>query len=240
MITVLYASFDTPLSEARWQYYISQVPLSLQNKILSYHRWQDRHAGLFGKLLLSQGLTLYGYSADSLNHLSYTEFGRPYLDNSSIDFNISHSGDYVVCAITAQGRIGIDIEKIKPIDLSGFERYMTSSEWKSIRESAEPYHTFYSYWTKKESAMKAYGFGLSVPLDKILIDNDKAVFYTNNSSIININTATNNNLFLHEMIINASYKCHLATPVDKVNIRIFETRIPERKERCTESLNSFL
>ncbi len=95
-------------------------------------------------------MKLYGYSPDSLNHLSYTKFGRPYLDNSRIDFNISHSGDYVVCAVTTHGRIGIDIEKIKPIDLFDFERYMTPQEWNAIRDSVEPYHTFYSYWTKKE------------------------------------------------------------------------------------------
>ncbi len=58
VIWVLYASFDKPLSEACWQYYLAKVPLNLQNKILSYHRWQDRQAGLFGKLLLSQGLKL--------------------------------------------------------------------------------------------------------------------------------------------------------------------------------------
>jgi len=236
MIWVFYASFDRQFSEDVWQYYLSKIPLSLQNKILSYHRWQDRQSGLFGKLLLSEGLKLYGYSPDSLNHLSYTGFGRPYLDNSGIDFNISHSGDYVVCAITDQGRIGIDIEKIKPIDLFGFERYMTPPEWKAIRESAEPYHTFYSYWTKKESAMKAYGFGLSVPLDKILIDNDKALFYSN----MDMDMDMDNNLFLQEIIINTSYKCHLATNIENAKIRIFEIQIHERKERCTECSNLFL
>jgi len=240
MIWVFYASFDRQFSEDVWQYYLSKIPLSLQNKILSYHRWQDRQSGLFGKLLLSEGLKLYGYSPDSLNHLSYTGFGRPYLDNSGIDFNISHSGDYVICAITDQGRIGIDIEKIKPIDLFGFERYMTPPEWKAIRESAEPYHTFYSYWTKKESAMKAYGCGLSVPLDKILIDNDKAVFYSNFFYKNNMDMDMGNNLFLKEIVINISYKCHLATNIENAKIRIFEIQIHERKERCTECSNLFL
>ncbi|NJL59723.1 MAG: 4'-phosphopantetheinyl transferase superfamily protein [Desulfobacteraceae bacterium] len=178
MITVLYASFDEPLSEERWRYYISQVPPDIRNKILCYHRWQDRHAGLFGKLLLSEGLKRYGCSPENLNHLSYTAFGRPYINNSNLDFNISHSGQYVVCAITEHGKIGIDIEQIKPIDLSGFEKYMTLTEWEEIRQSEMPYHAFYSYWTKKESVLKACGYGLSVPLNKIVIDNLRAFFYS--------------------------------------------------------------
>ena len=225
MITVLYASFDEPLSEERWQHYISQVPPDIQNKILCYHRWQDRHACLFGKLLLSEGLNLYGYSPETLNHLSYTAFGRPYLNNSSIDFNISHSGQYVVCAITEYRKIGIDIEMIKQIDLSGFERYMIPKEWEEIHRSESPYDIFYSYWTKKESVLKAYGYGLSAPLEKVVIDNLTAFFYSFEIQDYDSRGRDYNILFLKEIFFNANYKCHIAGNIKNAQIKMCKIQI---------------
>jgi 4'-phosphopantetheinyl transferase len=223
MITVLYTSFDEPLSEERWHYYISQVPPGIRNKIFCYHRWQDRHACLFGKMLLSEGLKLYGYNPESLNHLSYTAFGRPYINNSNIDFNISHSGQYVVCAITEQGKIGIDVEKIKQIDLSGFERYMTPKEWEEIHQSETPYHAFYSYWTKKESVLKAYGYGLSVPLDKIVIDNLRAFSYS--FEIQDTECRDYNVFFLKDIFFDKSYKCHIAGNIKNAQTKMCKIQI---------------
>ncbi len=133
MIHVLFTCFDSEIPDERREYYLRKMPESIRNKINRYVRWQDRQAGLFGKLLLLKGLTEYGgYPPGCLNSLSYNDFGRPFID-SDIDFNISHSGDYVVCAVGTRRRrvptderVGIDIEKIRPAVLSDFKKYMTS------------------------------------------------------------------------------------------------------------------
>ena len=41
------------------------------------------------------------------------EYGRPYfLNREDISFSLSHSGEYAVCAVSTEGNVGVDIEKI--------------------------------------------------------------------------------------------------------------------------------
>ena len=45
-------------------------------------------------------------------NFTYTEHGKPYLsDYSDVHFNISHSGEYVVCSVSDKP-VGVDIQKI--------------------------------------------------------------------------------------------------------------------------------
>ncbi len=206
MIFVLFTRFNSKISDNIWNDYLLQMPPDIQNRINRYVRWQDRQAALFGKILLLKGLKIYKDSSLSLDDLSYNQFGRPFI-NSDIDFNISHSGEYVVCAITDKGRLGIDIEKIRDIDFSDFRRYMTDDEWKRIKEADQPHEKFYEYWTIKESVMKAEGKGLSIPLTDILFDDKSAVF---NKRI----------WFLNEIFFESGYKCFLASDLENSDIQI--------------------
>ncbi len=72
-----------------------------------------------------------------------------------IDFNISHSNHFVVCAISTNCKIGIDIEQIKPTSLFDFKDRFSEEEWKIILTSDNTYFWFYYYWTAKEAAIKA-------------------------------------------------------------------------------------
>lgn len=82
-------------------------------------------------------------------------------------FNVSHSGDYIVIAISSNGRVGIDIEKIKPINLSVSDTCFTKNEIKYLyNKKGTEIERFYKLWTLKESFVKAIGEGLSYPLKK--------------------------------------------------------------------------
>ena len=196
MIEVVYTRFYTRLPEDLWQRYLSKIPLRLQKDINRFRRWQDRQARLFGKLLLSEAFKRFGYAQDLLDTLSYNEFGRPFL-NDRVDFNISHSGGCVVCAATDMGRVGIDIEEIRPIDLDDFKNSLTSGERATIKQADRPYNKFFQYWTMKESIIKANGQGLSVPLSEIHVHRNLAVLY-------------DETWFLKEICIDPDYKCYLA------------------------------
>ena len=85
-------------------------------------------------------------------------------------------------------RVGIDIEEIKPIDPLEFKSQMTNFEWESINQSKNKLYAFYLYWTQKESVIKAYGKGLSVPLHSFEIKNhscllDRNLFYVREISL---------------------------------------------------------
>ena len=56
------------------------------------------------KELLDEVLRLNGIANYKLR---YNEYGKPYLESGGLFFNLSHSGEYVACAISDK-EIGID------------------------------------------------------------------------------------------------------------------------------------
>ena len=124
--------------------------------------------------MLLYALKAYAYPDDILKNIKYNRFGRPFLKN--IDFNISHSHNLIVCAISQYHRLGIDVEKILPINFDNYSIAMNSQEWHNILKSDLPYNTFYHYWTSKESFIKAIGVGMRIPLTKIDIKNNVATY----------------------------------------------------------------
>ena len=98
------------------------------------------------------------------------KYGRPFLKFPLIknfDFNLSHSGDYVAIAI-ADCPVGIDVEKVKPLDIKMAVAYFTKQELKYLNSCPEKQlERFYKIWVFKESFIKAVGLGLSFPVKKI-------------------------------------------------------------------------
>jgi 4'-phosphopantetheinyl transferase len=172
MITVLYTSIQGPLPDRLYRDCLRQLPPHLQEHNGRFRRWQDRHANLFGKLLLLEGLQQYGFPPDCLYGLQYNAYARPAI-SQKVDFNISHSGSYVVCALTQGQRIGIDVEQIMPVAWENFSAVMTQQQWKEIHVSDDPLRTFFTYWTIKESVIKADSRGLSLALDNIHIEGNR-------------------------------------------------------------------
>jgi len=172
-------------------------------------RWQDRHSHLFGKLLLVEGLKQFGYDINSLSHLLYNKYDRPFL-NENIDFNISHSDEFVICAIGQKVRIGIDIERIKEIDFSHFSRVMTNEQWDTINNSINPKQTFFNFWVIKESVIKANSRGLSIPLLDL---------YVNSNNTVNFDKMT---WYLKELLIDKDYCSFLSSNIPIQNIKIIE------------------
>ena len=83
---------------------------------------------------------------------------------NDFDFNISHSGDYAVLALS-DGRVGIDVEKIRPVDFKIAEACFHGKELESFNFDPDKRpENFYRLWTLKESFIKAVGQGLSYPL----------------------------------------------------------------------------
>lgn len=75
-------------------------------------------------------------------------------------FNISHSGNWVVCAVDSES-VGIDVERIKPINLNIAKRFFDREEFDYIMKQPESSRldAFYETWTLKESYIKAIGTG---------------------------------------------------------------------------------
>jgi len=160
-----------------WQL-LSLLPDELQQKNLRYKQWRDRLLNLAGKLLLIEALRPFGFAANCLERLQYNQFNRPYIPGN-IDFNISHAGSYVLCAIAPHVKVGIDVEQIRPVNFSDLDGVMTHCQWKAINDASDPLKLFYSYWAIKESVIKADCRGLSIPLTTIAIGAGFATCETN-------------------------------------------------------------
>ena len=97
-------------------------------------------------------------------------FGKPRLtDHPSVHFSLSHSGDRAMLAVSDQREIGIDIERVRPLDhLDLARRYFHPNEVAAIEGVKAPDEqllAFFRIWTLKEAVVKAIGKGLSIPLD---------------------------------------------------------------------------
>ncbi|SFI31708.1 MULTISPECIES: 4'-phosphopantetheinyl transferase superfamily protein [unclassified Bacillus (in: firmicutes)] len=100
-------------------------------------------------------------------------YGKPYLKNHpTISFNLSHSGDFVVCVFDNHP-VGIDIEKIKIIEyISLAKKFFTKKEYNYIMKGdfRQQLDKFYDIWTLKESFIKCCGKGLSLPLNSFSVE----------------------------------------------------------------------
>ena len=118
---------------------------------------------------------LSGYLDVSPLHLKFTHGpqGKPALAGqwSWLHFNVSHSHDVALIAVTRRGEIGVDIERIRPFanDLGMAERYFSPRETALLRALTGPQRceAFFHAWTRKEAFLKASGIGLSYGLERV-------------------------------------------------------------------------
>ena len=99
------------------------------------------------------------------------EFGKPYFtENSDFKFNISHSGDWAVIAVS-DCEIGIDIEKIGKLRTNVAKRILHEKEKQEFFALNVNFYRikFYDYWVLKESIVKATGRGMNDSFSDICI-----------------------------------------------------------------------
>ncbi len=109
---------------------------------------------------------------------SVSATGKPFLtSHPGLFFNISHSGNYVVCA-TAQNEVGIDVERIRRANYLIAERYFSPAEQQDLFALPldEQQDYFFTLWTIKESYLKATGQGLALSLDTFTVQKSETAF----------------------------------------------------------------
>jgi len=139
-----------------------------------FHFASDRESFIIARGVLRILLSQYIIIEPQQLQFEYSSTGKPFLSNSngSIDlsFNLSHSGDFALFAFCRGARIGIDIERIRPIeDIEQIaERNFSNKEFKELKSlnGDMRLHSFFNCWTRKEAFIKAIGEGLSFPLQE--------------------------------------------------------------------------
>ena len=83
------------------------------------------------------------------------ENGKPIADEGC--FSISHSGSFVVCAVSDKP-VGVDVERLRKPPLRVAQRYFTEEEQKLLQEDDSQ---FWRIWTGKEALCKLSGEGIA-------------------------------------------------------------------------------
>lgn len=141
--------------------YLSRTPAEFGERILAYRRWQDRQAGILGRVLLDHLYRAVLQPDKGPDRWAADAYRRPYLpDHPDFDFNISHTDGLVACVAAAgAGRVGVDVEREGAVDITEFRRVFTAAEYAGLAALPDPTEEFYRLWTRKEAVMKADGRG---------------------------------------------------------------------------------
>ncbi|WP_208821673.1 4'-phosphopantetheinyl transferase HetI [Tolypothrix sp. PCC 7910] len=99
----------------------------------------------------------------------YEPRGKPFLasrfSHSGLSFNLSHSQNLALCAVSKNRQIGIDLEYIRPMsDLESLaQRFFLPREYDLVRSLPDEQKSsvFFRYWTCKEAYLKATGEGIA-------------------------------------------------------------------------------
>ena len=156
-----------------------------RKRIERYRFDKDKMRCLIAEMLLRYALAMqYGIDSTGID-IRYEKNGKPFLVGCNVRFNLSHSGDWVVCAL-GDSEIGIDVEEVRTIDFSVVYRRFSESEihfLDSITGDDKP-EKFYKMWTLKESYVKYNGLGLRCPFESFSVDlaSDEKVHLVKNGS----------------------------------------------------------
>lgn len=136
--------------------------------------------GYFLQQVLSRELKVpmdciaYSYGENGKPALDFKTLGRNLqkkglpLERTGLYFNMSHSGKYVVIAVSDVD-VGIDVEHKAKNYRQVAKRFFCEEEYRSIcacPDEAEQKQCFLEIWTKKEAYIKLTGLGMQTPLNE--------------------------------------------------------------------------
>jgi 4'-phosphopantetheinyl transferase len=148
-------------------------------------------------------------------------FGKPFLcDFPDWHFNLSHSGEKLLLAISYKNPIGIDIEFIKNRSSINdvVKRCFSELEqkyWFDLPET-EKLTAFYDFWTRKEAVVKGIGRGIALGLNQCEIDINQPNQF--------LKLPVNETWHTYSVQIAPNYCAVVATQFDDVSIKISEKK----------------
>ena len=159
------------LTDAEYQKWYSLMSEDKQQRVDRFRFIDDRKRTVAGEMLARKAIAEWcGVAFESIV-FDVNDYGKPFAIGLDVEFNISHSGDMVVCAIDDKP-IGIDIEQIRPMDLTISKRICTDDEslylFGHIPSDQDFTYTtdtkiltrFFELWTAKEAYSKSIGGNL--------------------------------------------------------------------------------
>ena len=161
--------------------FYDKIPKLKKDKISKFKNYESKVRSIIGEMNLKELLAKKNISYNSLDYY-INKYGKQYLKNDKIFFNISHSFDYVITAIS-NNEIGIDIEKVRQTPIKIINQFATEKEKEYILSSNKNIEErIFKIYTLKEAYFKMLGTNLNNILEvEFIIENDK--IYCNDKNI---------------------------------------------------------
>lgn len=161
------------LSDESYIHYYSLMSEEKKRRVDRFRFEDDKKRTVVGEMLARRAISEWCGVPEESVVFETAEHGKPYARKLNVEFNISHSADMVVCVVD-DNPIGVDIEKIRPIDLNTAKRIFGEEEIRYIFEcipDIDDYNDyrndavmqrFFELWTKKEAFGKLLGIGIDM------------------------------------------------------------------------------
>jgi 4'-phosphopantetheinyl transferase len=208
VVTVLYATHANRISRELAGRWLGELSCARQTQLQRLRQPEDLNNSLLGMQLLKTGMNHLKFRGFHLSGVQYRANRKPHL-SEAVDFSISHSGDMVVCALTRNGRIGIDTEKLRPVSIRSFSRFLSASEYLTPGDSGD---AFLDLWTCKEAVLKGCGDCRLDQLKDITISGDVARLGTRR-------------FYLRRLDLLHGYETCLATSAQQGTIELLPARL---------------
>jgi 4'-phosphopantetheinyl transferase len=154
---------------ARLDYLYEMLSPGERERALRFRLAEHRRQSILCRGTLREVLAPYLDLKPAAIGFAYNRYGKPYVRGSDLRFNLSHSGGWAMVAVTGDGEVGIDIERIDARFAQEQipERFFSPREVEQLRSLPlrEQTAAFFRCWTRKEAYIKARGLGLALPLD---------------------------------------------------------------------------
>jgi len=161
-------SLDRYPASAQWAE--STLSADESERAARFHFEKDRHRYSLAHACLRDILSRYLHCKTGQIKFSTNGYGKPMLPpETKMEFNLSHSGDFVLIAVACGHRVGVDLEHFR-MDLDHEKiahRFFSQAECEEFIQipHKQKVIAFFNCWTRKEAYSKAHGLGMSLPLN---------------------------------------------------------------------------
>lgn len=137
-----------------------------------YQLEENRNRFIAARGTLRQILSAYTHIRPEAIVFEYGEHGKPGIRQpSGLHFNLSHSHDLALVAVTRVGPVGIDVEHIRAVrrflDIARTHYFEWEQGILETMSERDQLHAFFWGWTRTEAYVKAVGHRHSLPLNQL-------------------------------------------------------------------------
>lgn len=154
----------------RMEEYLNSISPERQKKALGFKSMRSKSLSVGAEVLLQKAV-LKSFGISEQLKIIKGEHGKPALrDHPNIHFNISHSGNFVACALSSQS-VGVDIEQIGRVGVQLAKRFFHQEEvaWILAQPVEKQQLGLCDLWSIKESYMKYIGKGFTLPMNAFFV-----------------------------------------------------------------------